>query len=278
MKIGVIGNGFVGKATSIFECKDIELLTYDINHALCNPIGLTLQDMIDCDIIFVSVPTPMKESGECYLNIVKDVIKNLNDIHFKNYIVLRSTVPVGTCDALGVYFMPEFLTEKNFLEDFKNATQWIFGLPNEDAKFKHKMNELIKLAKNNNRIKNDDVIFMTNKEAEMVKMFKNCFLATKVAFCNEISQFCEKKGINYENVRLISCLDDRIQPSHTMVPGPDSKKGFGGTCFPKDMNSLNYEMKKENMKSFIIKSAIERNEKIDRNEKDWKYNKGRSVI
>ena len=278
MKIGVIGNGFVGKATSIFECKDIELLTYDINHALCNPIGLTLQDMIDCDIIFVSVPTPMKESGECYLNIVKDVIKNLNDIHFKNYIVLRSTVPVGTCDALGVYFMPEFLTEKNFIEDFKNAKQWIFGLPNEDAKFKHKMNELIKLAKNNNRIKNDDVIFMTNKEAEMVKMFKNCFLATKVAFCNEISQFCEKKGINYENVRLISCLDDRIQPSHTMVPGPDSKKGFGGTCFPKDMNSLNYEMKKENMKSFIIKSAIERNEKIDRNEKDWKYNKGRSVI
>jgi len=278
MKIGVIGNGFVGKATSIFECKDIELLTYDINHTLCNPIGLTLQDMIDCDIIFVSVPTPMKETGECHLNIVKDVIKNLNDIHFKNYIVLRSTVPVGTCDALGVYFMPEFLTEKNFIDDFKNAKQWIFGLPNEDAKFKHKMNELIKLAKNNNRIKNDDVIFMMNKEAEMVKMFKNCFLATKVAFCNEISQFCEKKGINYENVRLISCLDDRIQPSHTMVPGPDSKKGFGGTCFPKDMNSLNYEMKKENMKSFIIKSAIERNEKIDRNEKDWKYNKGRSVI
>jgi nucleotide sugar dehydrogenase len=278
MKIGVIGNGFVGKATSIFECKDIELLTYDINHTLCNPIGLTLQDMIDCDIIFVSVPTPMKETGECHLNIVKDVIKNLNDIHFKNYIVLRSTVPVGTCDALGVYFMPEFLTEKNFIDDFKNAKQWIIGLPNEDAKFKHKMNELIKLAKNNDRIKNDTIIFMTNKEAEMVKIFKNCFLATKVSFCNEIAQFCNKKDINYENVRMITCQDDRILHSHSMVPGPDSKKGFGGTCFPKDMNSLNYEMKKENIESFIIKSAIERNDKIDRKKKDWKNNKGRSVI
>ena len=278
MKIGVIGNGFVGKATSILKCKDIDLMSYDINPELCSPIGLKLNDMKECEIIFISVPTPMKESGECYINIVNEVINNLKNINFKNYIVLRSTVPVGTCDKLGIYFMPEFLTEKNYLEDFKNSKEWIFGLPIEDSNFKNKIKNLISLAKNNNKIKNDNIIFMTNKEAEMVKMFKNCFLATKVSFCNEMAQFCDLKGINYENVRKVSCQDDRIKNSHSMVPGPDLKKGFGGTCFPKDMNSLNYEMGKEKMTSFIIKSAIERNEKVDRNEKDWENNKGRAVI
>ena len=121
-------------------------------------------------------------------------------------------------------------------------------------------------------------IFLTNKEAEMIKMFKNCFLSTKVSFCNEIYQFCQIKGINYENVRKLSANDDRIHHSHTYVPGPDGKKGFGGTCFPKDINSLRYEMKKTGMEPYVINSIIERNEKIDRPEKDWYESKGRAVI
>merc|ERR1712166_436623 len=138
-----------GKATSILKCKDINLMSCDINPELCNPIGLKLNDMKDCEIIFISVPTPMKESGECYINIVNEVINNLKNINFKNYIVLRSTVPVGTCDKLGIYFMPEFLTEKNYLEDFKNSKDWIFGLPIEDNNFKNKIKKLISLARNN---------------------------------------------------------------------------------------------------------------------------------
>jgi len=278
MKIGVIGNGFVGKATSILECTEVDLISYDINPKLCNPSGLQLIDMIDCDIIFISVPTPMKDTGECHLEIVTDVVTNLRKVNYKNYIVLRSTVPVGTCDKLGVNFMPEFLTEKNFLEDFKNCDQWIFGLYNNDDNFKSKINQLITLAKKYNKIKYNDIIFTTNKEAEMIKLFRNCFLATKVSFCNEIAQFCELKEINYENVRNIACQDKRIGISHSLVPGPDLKKGFGGTCFPKDMNNLNYEMKKMNMNSYIIDSALERNNKIDRKDKDWSNDKGRSVI
>ena len=87
-----------------------------------------------------------------------------------------------------------------------------------------------------------------------------------------------RKEINYENVRNIACQDKRIGISHSLVPGPDLKKGFGGTCFPKDMNNLNYEMKKMNMNSYIIDSALERNNKIDRKDKDWSNDKGRSVI
>ena len=116
------------------------------------------------------------------------------------------------------------------------------------------------------------------KDAEMIKLFRNNYLATKVSFCNEISQFCQLKDINYENVRKLAVLDSRIGASHSMVPGPDGKQGFGGTCFPKDTNSLRYEMSESGMKSYIIHAAIERNIKVDRVEQDWNSNKGRAVV
>ena len=282
MKIGIIGNGFVGKATKQLKCKDINIISYDINPDLCEPKNIKLEDLLDSEIIFISVPTPMKKNGECYLQIVEQVISQLRNINYKNFIVLRSTVPVGTCDNLGIYFMPEFLTEKNYINDFINNKDWIFGLidknKEKDEKFKVIIQKLFNIAKKNNRIKYNNIHFLTNKESEMIKMFKNCFLSTKVSFCNEIYQFCQIKGINYENVRKIACNDDRILHSHTYVPGHDGKKGFGGTCFPKDTNSLRHEMNKSGMKPYILNSIIERNEKIDRPEKDWNENVGRAVI
>ncbi len=109
MKIGIIGNGFVGKATSELECKDVELLIYDKNPKLCEPKNITLKNLLKCEIIFVSVPTPMKKDGECYTGIVRNVIKEIKNMEYKGFIVLRSTVPVGTCDGLQIKFMPEFL-------------------------------------------------------------------------------------------------------------------------------------------------------------------------
>ena len=282
MKIGIIGNGFVGKATKQLKCSDIEILAYDINPEICEPLGLKLTDMNQCEIIFISVPTPMNKDGSCYLNIIHSVLQDLRNINYNKFIVLRSTVPAGTCDDLGVYFMPEFLTEKNFINDFINNKDWIFGLCGKDSEkdqqFKQQISKLFSLAHKNDRIKYNNLSFVTNKEAEMIKMFKNCFLATKVSFCNEMHQFCEKKGVNYENVRKLAANDDRILHSHTKVPGPDGRKGFGGTCFPKDTSSLRYEMQMAEMNPYIMNAIIERNEKIDRPEKDWNDNKGRAVV
>ena len=280
MIIGVIGNGFVGKATTILKCKDIDILAYDINPEACEPKGLTLTDMKKCEIIFISVPTPMNKDGSCHLGIIQSVLKDLESINYTGFKVLRSTVPAGTADSLNVYFMPEFLTEKNFANDFINNKDWIFGLKgsHEDRKFKLKITELFALSHKNKRIKHKKLNFVTNKEAEMIKLFKNCFLSTKVSFCNEMYQFCSLKGINYENVRKLAANDDRILHSHTKVPGHDGRKGFGGTCFPKDTSSLRHEMEKTGMKPYILGSVIERNEKVDRPEKDWKQNKGRAVV
>jgi len=282
MKIGIIGNGFVGKATNQLLCKDIEIFAYDINPEFCLPKNLKLSEMFDCEIIFVSVPTPMNKDGSCHLDIVKSVLNDLQNINYKGFIVLRSTVPVGTCDSLKCYFMPEFLTEKNYIHDFIHNKDWIFGIlfldREKDEEFKEKIKLLIQLAFKNDRIKYTNINFLTNKEAEMVKMFRNCYLATKVSFCNEIYSFCDKLGINYENVRKIAANDDRILHSHTQVPGHDGLKGFGGTCFPKDTSSLHYEMTKNGVKPFILEAIIERNQKIDRPEKDWFNDKGRAVI
>jgi nucleotide sugar dehydrogenase len=282
MKIGVIGNGFVGKATCTLACKSVELYCYDINPALCNPKGCTLKMISECDLIFISVPTPMKKDGSCYLKIIETVIGDLSKIKSLDemLVLIRSTVPPGTSDNLNCYFMPEFLTEKHYLEDFKRCKNWIFGVKGkkQDIIFKEKIQELFKLSHDNKKIDSSKCSFLLNKEAEMVKLFRNIFLATKVSFCNEIYDYCNSAGINYNNMIKVACDDDRIKESHSMVPGPDGKRGFGGTCFPKDINNLLNLMKNNKVKSYIIENVIRRNEEHDRYEKDWEENNGRSYV
>ncbi len=283
MKIGIIGNGFVGKATKILESEGIEILCYDIDPKLCVPEGTTLHDLcINCDIIFISVPTPMNTDGSCYLKIVESVVSDISkfvDLD-KKIIVIRSTIPAGTSKRLNCYFMPEFLTEKNFEYDFINNPEWIFGLKGtqQDDEFKKQITHMINIAHYNNKIKYDNVTFVTNSEAEMIKLFRNTYLATKIGYCNEIYEFCQKSGLDYDVIRNIATRDDRIGQSHSMVPGHDGRKGFGGTCFPKDINNLSCEMKKIGMKSYIIDAVIERNETVDRPENDWKLDKGRASV
>ena len=142
MKIGIIGNGFVGKATNILANEEVELVVYDINPELCIPKGTTLEELCQVDIIFISVPTPMNKDGSCHVGILEAVgndVKKIISLDGK-LVVCRSTVPPGTCDRLGCYFMPEFLTEKNFEYDFINNEDWIFGLKNQeqDSIFKEK--------------------------------------------------------------------------------------------------------------------------------------------
>ena len=114
--------------------------------------------------------------------------------------------------------------------------------------------------------------------AETTKLVRNTFLATKVSFFNEIETFCKAKNVNYEVLANMVALDERINKSHMTVPGPDGKRGFGGTCFPKDINSFLYQMQNMGLPATVIESVIFRNEKIDRPEKDWSSNKGRAVV
>jgi UDPglucose 6-dehydrogenase len=282
MKIGIIGSGFVGKATQQLNHSAIELFVYEVRPELCVPHGLKLADFRQCDVIFVCVPTPMEGTGKCHLYIVESVMRELSEVidPSKNFVVLRSTVPPGTSDRLECYFMTEVLTEKRYIQDFIECEHWIMGLrglPSDD-RFQDVIRALFQSAKQAGQIQHDHVVFRSNSEAEMVKYFRNTFLAVKVSFCNEMEEFCHAKGINYESVRSAATLDSRIGDSHSAVPGPDGKKGFGGTCFPKDTNALLYEMNQTGMKSYVLRGAVDRNQEVDRKEEDWKKDKGRAVV
>ena len=282
MKIGIIGNGFVGSATSLLECVDISIIVYDINPNLCKPPNTILNDICNCDLIFISVPTPMNKNGSCHINILESVVHNISQIKSTNELLLvnRCTVPINTSNELNCYYMPEFLTEKNFKNDFINNSEWIFGLKNSstDNFFKEKITKLINLAYKNKCINSNKIHFVDNNEAEMIKLFRNTFLSTKISFCNEIYKFCQSQNISYENVRKLATNDPRIGSSHTNVPGHDGFFGYGGTCFPKDTNSLYFQMKEKNLNSYIIKATVERNEIVDRPQHDWKSNVNRAVI
>lgn len=102
---------------------------------------------------------------------------------------------------------------------------------------------------------------------------RNIFLATKVSFCNELFDFATKHNIDWNILSEICFEDSRIGKSHVKVPGPDGKRGYGGTCFPKDIHSLSHQFKESNVKCPLLDAVIYRNENIDITEKDWFENK-----
>jgi UDPglucose 6-dehydrogenase len=275
--IGIIGNGFVGGATKQLECEEIKLYVYDIDPLKCVPKNLNLHDLNICDFIFVCVPTPSNSDKSCHTSIVENVVNSLKNINTNSYIIIRSTVPPGTSDKLDCYFMPEFLTEKNYIDDFINTKHWIIGsgkTNNINTDFANSFQELLNISHKYGKIKYNNLIVMSNTEAEIVKYTRNCFLSTKVAFFNEIYKLCEKLCIDYNSVRNGIICDERIGESHTQIPGHDGKCGYGGTCFPKDTNALNTFYKQLfNYEPPVLSSVIYRNENIDRPEKDWMQDK-----
>ena len=278
MKIGIVGNGYVGQATNLIKGDGLQTLIWDVDKSKRNINSL--EELMPCDLVFVCVPTPMNKDGSCYLNIVEEVIKDLTGVGIsKKDIVIRSTVPVGTSERLGVNFMPEFLTEANWKEDFENTEEWIFGfdspkLLEEKLAGNFTSEKMFSLA----RLSGKKVKIIKTKEAELVKYIKNAFLATKISFFNEMEEFCKNLNISYEEVRQSVCNDKRIGHSHSKVPGPDGKRGYGGTCLPKDVSSLLCQMLETETFPYLLIASRTRNLEQDRPEKDWELKKGRAII
>ena len=122
---GIIGGGFVGSATALFQTTNNQCLIWDLDTTKRKPSDLNFDDFLHkSDIFFICVPTPMlAESGECDTRIVEKVIFQLQSTNKNIYV--RSTVPIGFCKKWNVNFIPEFLTEKNWRQDFFNCQNWI---------------------------------------------------------------------------------------------------------------------------------------------------------
>jgi UDPglucose 6-dehydrogenase len=279
MKIGIVGQGYVGTAVkTVFE-KHYETNTFDLN-GKCN--CKSMDELIDnSDIIFVCVPTPMKKDGSCDTSIVEGVVGELNALALtrqcsNRIIAIKSTIPPGTTNRLNknhefvsVIFNPEFLTEANFIEDFRNQSRIIIGGERPSTT---KLRQVYSLV-----FPDATIVKTGSKTAEMVKYMTNTFLATKVSFANEMFQICDMLNIDYDKVVEYSTYDERLGKSHWAVPGPDGHYGFGGSCFPKDLNAFMSFTKSVGVDINTIKGAWETNLQV-RPEQDWKELKGRAVI
>ena len=283
--IGIIGNGFVGKAVKESFKNHFEVFVFDPDKRKANVE--TLNELKSkCKMIFLCLPTPMNSDRSCHLNIVEDTLQKIDDwcdeMDFygleQRTIVIKSTIPPGTTEKwnqqykkIDVAFNPEFLTEANSIDDFKNQNRIIIGSTRKvGAKIKSIYSKVFPKV---------PIIKTSSTIAEMIKYFTNCFLAMKVSYANEMYQICEKLDIDYDKVVEYAVRDERIGISHLNVPGPDGDFGFGGHCFPKDLNALINLAEKQGLGLDInvLKATLDSNNR-QRSNRDWEQQKGRAVI
>lgn len=269
--IGIVGNGFVGAATQLLGSRHTSVTVYDADPSRRQPPDCQLADLLHCDIVFICVPTPRRaEDNSCDTSIVESVVAELEAVAAQplNNVVIRSTVPPGTCRRLGAHSMPEFLTEKNWRSECRNRADWLLGLnPNRDAEnMERQLSALLNNAFEDEHklVNRPRLVCRLPEETEAAKYLRNSFLALKVAFANEAYRFCEAAGIKYDCVRELIALDERIGASHLAVPGHDGSFGFGGSCLPKDLDGLLAEYARVGVASPVLSAAAQRNRELDR--------------
>lgn len=277
IKIGLVGLGIVGSALfESFQLKGYKLnetlFIYDKNKNINKNIG-TLNDLINVDIMFLSLPTQYDIDNTMY--DIKPIIQTLDVLQqhaCKSAIVIKSTVEPLTIDRLSdnykmdIIHNPEFLTARTAFEDLHNQKHIVLGK-----------------SKNCNEVKFSDVVnfykinyptamisICTALESESMKLFLNSFYAIKVQYFTEIYLLCNKLGIEYNNVKELMLKNGWINSMHTTIPGPDGNVSYGGLCFPKDTNALMYFMSKLDTPHDILKATI--------NERNIMRNDGENII
>ncbi len=292
MKIAVIGTGYVGLVTGTcfaetgnnVVCVDIdvtkvqkltngEITIYEpgleklfLRNLKENRLNFTTdlaEGIKDAEIIFLALPTPPGEDGSADLKYILGVSEELGKI-LTDYkvIVDKSTVPVGTAAKVkaaieknykgefDVVSNPEFLREGVAVDDFMKPDRVVIGASSERAK--NVMGQLYApFVRQGN-----PVIFMDEKSAELTKYAANSFLATKISFMNEIAQLCELLGADVDQVRKGVGSDERIG-RRFLFPGI----GYGGSCFPKDVQALVKSSVEVNYDFQILNAVMDVNEK-----------------
>ncbi len=269
MKIAVMGTGYVGLVTGALladagntvVCVDIDekkiamlreghIPIYE--HGLESIVQRNHEDgrllfttdagdaIRKSNIVFIAVGTPSDHDGSADLKYVLKVAEQIGDnMNATKIVICKSTVPVGTCDKVQgviagrtntpfhVVSNPEFLKEGSAVKDFQSPDRVIIGSSDKEAA--ETVGELYKPFMR----RNDRIVYMDLRSAEMTKYASNAMLATKISFMNEIANLCDRVGADVEHVRIGMSLDERIGP-HFIFPGV----GYGGSCFPKDVRAL----------------------------------------
>ena len=259
MKIGIIGYGFVGKALVSGLRDSVELCIIDPK--LDTKI-VTLKKF-EPEVIFICLPTPMFNNGAQDITIIKETLLEIKKLSISGIIAIKSTVHPGNVNEIklicpSIVYNPEFLREKHAKEDFINSELIIFGGDEKTS------NLLSKFYLNHTKCVNTDYIYTDAASASMIKYTINSFLATKVIFFNEVNSIFKSTDTkeSWENFIKFLSKDKRMGNSHMMVPGHDGRLGFGGACFPKDINALVKYAEDNSVELNLIKTIIKTNNNI----------------
>lgn len=272
LKVGIVGHGFVGKA--------VDQGLKGVHKMIIDPIyNNSVKDLFEYapDVVFICVPTPMQDDGNIDSSIVEDVMASLAfSSAIRPIIVIKSTCTPSVLDKLEMLcpfiYNPEFLTERNAVEDFINPPYIVLGEAGncrEDVAFMEafyrdytKCNSYAPIVKT------------TAKTASFIKYTTNTFLASKVIFFNQLYDlYCASGEEDWNKMIQTLTYDKRMGNSHMNVPGPDGKFGFGGACFPKDVAAFITYAEKHGKELSVLEEVSRTNAEIR-----TKYNKDEREI
>lgn len=215
------------------------------------------------EIIFIAIGTPPRADGSADLSMIERAVQDIaRAVSKRTILVMKSTVPVGTCDRVEalvtplakhpviVVSNPEFLKEGSAVDDFQRPDRVVIGSEDEEAA--RKMAELYQPFVRNQH----PILVVRRRASEMIKYAANCYLSTRISFINQVANICEAMGIDVDQVRSGIGYDARIG-SHFLYPGI----GYGGSCFPKDVQALYHVAKTAGVNGDLLSSVHEVNER-----------------
>jgi UDPglucose 6-dehydrogenase len=253
MKIIVAGYGYVGKAVKNAFKNKHQVEVVDPKYT-----GNKIKDFIDADGLIICVNTPPLQNGDCN---IENIVNVLNDTPIHIPVMIKSTTApnqvrkiLETFKDHSIVFCPEFLRASTANEDFINQKYMIIG--GEDPLDFWQL--LFKETLPNLKV----IHTCSAQESSLVKYATNSFLAIKVSYFNHIYDLCESAGLDFDTVRQLICQDNRIGTSHSMVPGINGERGWGGHCFPKDTQALIHYVRSLGQNFDLLESTIEYNNRI----------------
>lgn len=254
-KIGIIGYGFVGGAVgSAYHINDLRIS--DVKYEPEDTCSV--KDLVkECEAIFVCVPTPEADTGECDTSILESVLTELTELKYQGLVICKSTAtPTWYINAekqypLKLAHVPEFLTQKNAVWEYQHQNSIVIG-----TKFEY-LEKVFEIVVTRSMLNIDplSVESCSIGEAAMLKYISNTSLAMKVIINNEFYKLCSAVGIDYSRVAEMASHDRRLGNSHWQVPGQDGNMGFGGACFPKDTRALISLAESLNVDMIMLRTA-----------------------
>lgn len=256
MKIIIAGYGYVGKAVHEGLKKHHDLVIVDPKYT-----SEEIKNHHDADGLIICVPTPTTEDGICDASIIASI---LDTVPIFMPVLIKSTVTPAIAEGFdeiypdhSIVYNPEFLRARSANADFANQKYIILGGEDPDCFWQ----DLFQGS-----LPNCKMVFNCSvKEACMVKYASNSFLALKTSYFNQIYDVCQQAGLDFDIVRQLLAQDLRIGSDHTMVPGPDGERGWGGHCFPKDTASFTQWTTTIDAPVTLVESAIQYNNKVRKN-------------